>query len=207
MDISGGWSKTPHFITDAMADMSLTELACTILLIRETYGWQRSWARLTYKDFRRRSAIKSKSAIAVALNDVEMRGFFRRTGQRSIWQIVAPEEGREDAADCASADKGSGGAPAPAPSAVLDDERQDGRERRQKRHFREDRPAEDRMPKPRSAKQRTLAAHPAAAAWLESGMAWPGWQGLMMVVRRMGRQPQAETLRKARRMWMMHRFR
>lgn len=35
MKTSGGWSKIPHAITDAMPRMTLPELACTILLVND----------------------------------------------------------------------------------------------------------------------------------------------------------------------------
>ena len=87
MDISGGWSKTPHAITDAMSQMSLPELACTILLVRETYGWHRPWARLTRADFCKLTPIKSRATVGVALKAVEARGFFRRAEKRSLWLV------------------------------------------------------------------------------------------------------------------------
>ena len=91
MDINGGWSKTPHAITNAMPQMTMPELACTMLLVRETYGWHRPRARLTYGDFTRLTNVKSKSSVAEALNLVETRGFFRRTGERSVWAIGETE--------------------------------------------------------------------------------------------------------------------
>jgi hypothetical protein len=41
--------------------MTLPELACTILLVRETYGWHRPWARLTRADFCKLTPIKSRA--------------------------------------------------------------------------------------------------------------------------------------------------
>jgi len=87
MKTSGGWSKIPHAITDAMPHMTLPELACTILLVRETYGWHCPWARLTRADFCKLTPIKSRATVGVALNTVEARGFFYRAARRSRWTI------------------------------------------------------------------------------------------------------------------------
>ena len=92
MKTSGGWTKTPHAITDAMPQMTLPELACTILLVRETYGWHRPWARLTRADFCKLTPIKSRATVGVALQAVEARGFFHRPAKPSIWLIREPDQ-------------------------------------------------------------------------------------------------------------------
>jgi hypothetical protein len=86
MNISGGW-RIPHAITDAMPHMTLPELACTLLLVRETYGWHRPWARLTRADFCKLTPIKSRATVGTALKAIEARGFFHRAAKRSIWLV------------------------------------------------------------------------------------------------------------------------
>lgn len=63
------------------------------------------------------------------------------------------------------------------------------------------------MPRPSSRKQSALAAHPAAAVWLESGPKWPGWQRLKGITRRLGPQPNKQALAKAWEMWLMAGYR
>ena len=47
-----------------------------MLLVRKTYGWRRSCARLTYEVFTRRVPVKSKATVAIPFNGVEQRLFF-----------------------------------------------------------------------------------------------------------------------------------
>ena len=49
-----------------MPHMTLPELACTLLLVRETYGWHRPWARLTRADFCKLTPIKSRATVGTA---------------------------------------------------------------------------------------------------------------------------------------------
>jgi hypothetical protein len=92
MKISGGWSKIPHAITDAMPHMTLPELACTLLLVRETYGWHRPWARLTRADFCKLTPIKSRATVGAALKAVEARGFFHRSSKPSLWLVSEKDQ-------------------------------------------------------------------------------------------------------------------
>ena len=87
MHFPGGFTQTPHIISDAMREMSWPEWVCTDVLVRETFGWQRPWARLTQADFLQRTPIKSRATVIKALKAVEARGFFRRTESRSVWVI------------------------------------------------------------------------------------------------------------------------
>lgn len=67
--------------------------------------------------------------------------------------------------------------------------------------------AHPEMPRPITISEKELAEHPATAVWLNAGMAWPGWELLEEITRRMGPDPQKETLRRARKKWMMAGFR
>jgi hypothetical protein len=87
MAFSGGYSKLPHVIMKELAEMSLPEVACTLVLVRETLGWHREYAWLRNKDFRKATPIRSKTTIRAALQAVEARGFFRRTRRRSVWVL------------------------------------------------------------------------------------------------------------------------
>lgn len=88
MQILGGWTKTPNQIYAAIPEMRTPELLCTLVLVRETYGYHRVRARLTYAQFMRATGIAGKSTVARGLRDVEKRGFFQRTTVPSIWQIA-----------------------------------------------------------------------------------------------------------------------
>ncbi len=99
IELSGGWTKTPNRIYDSIPKMETAELLCTLVLVRETYGYHRRRVRLTYADFMRATGIGSKSTLARALRAVETRGFFKRTAVPSVWQVVQaaePEGGRAD---------------------------------------------------------------------------------------------------------------
>lgn len=88
MKIHGGWTKTPNEIYETIPKMSTPELLCTLILVRETYGYHRRRVRLTYASFMRATGIKGKSTISAALRDIEARGLFKRTAVPSVWQIV-----------------------------------------------------------------------------------------------------------------------
>jgi hypothetical protein len=64
-----------------------------------------------------------------------------------------------------------------------------------------------KMPIPRTDGQRELAAHPAAGAWLEAGLAWPGWHRMAIIRQRLGEEPQIEALKKARELWLLAGYR
>ena len=370
MNISGGWSKSPHFIHDAMPFMSGAEYKCTAVLVRETYGYHRPRVRLTYQDFMQQTGIGGKATISAALKAIEARGFFRRTGSPSEWQIcqpLAPEDESGEQADeidqsanrsdfAAHGSKegpnrshsGEDGrvrrsisalersvielqrsinellqanselnrsnaelcglltelirsiagqnSPLNEPSAPLngsliapngrakgayraknepanspaiepkngpnssyielsnvpdgsefeplqlykDKKTPSGKEREGEESKQRPRPRARQhvtrkisgsgkngrnapphsspridgkppphpdIPRPRSAAESELAWHPATAVWLEAGMAWPGWERLQDITQRIGQQPQAETLCKARKMWLMAGYR
>lgn len=95
MKTDGGWTKTPNEIYDVIPSMSTSELLCTLILVRETYGYHRPRVRLTYASFMRATGIRSKSTIASATKAVEMRGFFKRTAVPSVWQIAEPTSAPE----------------------------------------------------------------------------------------------------------------
>ena len=78
----------PNTIFAALPQMGAAEVLCTLVLVRETYGCDRPLARLFYSDFMRLTGIGSKNTVARALEAVERRGFFRRTGQRGEWEVV-----------------------------------------------------------------------------------------------------------------------
>ncbi len=110
MNIPGGWSKSPHFIHDAMSSMSGPEFKCTAVLVRETYGYHRRRARLTYRDFMQQTGIRGKATIATALKAIEARGFFCRTSSPSEWQICDPwDAGEELEGQTEEADDGPNG--------------------------------------------------------------------------------------------------
>ncbi len=96
MNIPGGWSKSPHQIYDAMPLMSGVEYKCTAVLVRETYGYHRRRARLTYDDFTAQTGIKGRATITATLKAIEARGFFRRTESPSEWQICELPGGEEE---------------------------------------------------------------------------------------------------------------
>jgi hypothetical protein len=84
----------PNAIFEALPSMSTAEVLCTLVLVRETYGCDRRQVRLSYRDFMRLTGIGSRATIAPALDAVEARGFFRRTGQRSEWEVIKAGERR-----------------------------------------------------------------------------------------------------------------
>lgn len=88
MGIQGGWTRTPNEIYAAMSDMRTAELLCTLVLVRQTYGFHRVRARVTYAKFMRATGIGSKATVSRGLRAVEQRGFFQRTAVPSIWQIA-----------------------------------------------------------------------------------------------------------------------
>ena len=93
MNSSGGWTKYPNDIHANISSMRPTEIACMLVLVRETYGYHRQQTRLTYEDFKYQTGIKAKSTINASLKAIEARGFFRRsTSHRSQWQICETAE-------------------------------------------------------------------------------------------------------------------
>jgi hypothetical protein len=62
-----------------------------MVLVRETYGCDRPQVRLTHRDFKRLTGIGGKDTIIRALQAIENRGFFRRTDQRSTWEVCEAE--------------------------------------------------------------------------------------------------------------------
>lgn len=99
MKPNSGWTKTPNAIYDAIPSMSAAELLCTLVLVRETTGYQRRQVKLTYAEFMRATGIGSKATVAAALRAVERRGFFQRTAA-SAWRLV--EDWQEDKRSCAA---------------------------------------------------------------------------------------------------------
>ncbi len=95
MDIHGGWTKTPNKIYAAIPLMSTPELLCTLILVRETYGYHRAKVRMTYTSFMRATGIRSRSTLAQAVKQIEARGFFKRTADPSMWRIVESVEAEE----------------------------------------------------------------------------------------------------------------
>ena len=79
-----GYTQTPNCILDAMGSMSKVELKLTILLVRRTYGWHQSEAKLKYEDIQEYTGLVSRTSVRNAIKQVEKRGFFKRTGQ-SNW--------------------------------------------------------------------------------------------------------------------------
>lgn len=96
MKIHGGWTQTPNAIYAAIPHMRTAELLCTLVLVRETYGYHRVRARITYAQFLRDTGIGSKATVSRGLRAVEQRGFFERTVVPSIWQIAPTIEVQEE---------------------------------------------------------------------------------------------------------------
>ena len=88
MNLHGGWTKTPNNIYNAIPEMGTAELLCTLILVRETYGYHCRQVRMTYQDFMDATGIRSRTTISSALKKVEGRGFFKRTADPSIWRVV-----------------------------------------------------------------------------------------------------------------------
>lgn len=91
MKLGRGSTEVPNAIFAAIPTMSAAEVLCTMVLVRETYGCDRPQVMLTHSDFKRLTGIGGKSTIIRALEAVEKRGFFRRTGRRSVWEVCEPE--------------------------------------------------------------------------------------------------------------------
>ena len=86
------WTQPPNMIYADFGQMETAELRCTLVLIRETYGYHRQATKLTYDDFLRLTTIKSKATIGAGLKAVARRGYFKRGGQRSQWLINSENE-------------------------------------------------------------------------------------------------------------------
>ncbi len=94
MSLGGGSTAMPNVIFEAIPKMSTAEVLCTLILVRETYGCDRRQARVSYSDFMRCTGIGSKATVAPALEAIEARGFFRRTEERSEWEVCEIGERR-----------------------------------------------------------------------------------------------------------------
>lgn len=81
------YTRTPNHVYDAMPDMGYAELKCTMALVRQTYGFHRDEARVTYDDFAEATGL-SRQGISDGLEAVERRGFFERGSGRSAWKTV-----------------------------------------------------------------------------------------------------------------------
>jgi hypothetical protein len=56
-------------------------------------------------------------------------------------------------------------------------------------------------PKPETAAEQAISAHPALWVWLEAKMAWPGFEGAAYLVERMGDSPNPKALETAKSLW------
>lgn len=81
------YTKTPNVILESISDMCEVEIKLTMFLVRETYGYHRNEARLTYSDLEK---VIGRGSIKKAAELVENRGFFKRAG-RSNWVISSSE--------------------------------------------------------------------------------------------------------------------
>jgi hypothetical protein len=237
MKIHGGWSQTPNEIIAAMPLMHGSELRCTLVLIRETYGYHRRQVKLTYEDFRRQTGIRSDQTLTDALKAVDSRGFFLRTGGQSNWMIVdrcLHEEKRGSMkSEAGGIANGSSREANSSDTSIIEEsgslnsliikesgstnssiievpplykERSlTGKEREGER--KDKRQPHPKAPIPRTDEQRELADHPAAEAWLEAGLDWPGWQRMGIITLRLGEEPQIEALQRARELWLLAGYR
>lgn len=88
--MSGYWTRTPNIILETVADMGKAELRLTMLLVRMTYGRNKSSIQLTYDEMQAQTGL-SRGSVSKAISLIESRGFFQR-GRKSTWQAVQKVE-------------------------------------------------------------------------------------------------------------------